>query len=455
MRRQVNKTTITFLGGVGTVTGSKILFQHNALTILIDCGLFQGKKEITQKNQDPFPMDPNDIDVIIITHAHLDHCGYLPALVKKGFSGPVYLTKPSIELVSVVLKDSAHIQEVEFGSSSTKKHKSKPFLYSMNDVESTIALFSGHEFHEWIVLSQGVRFQFLNSGHILGSAMVEFRFEDKNLLISGDIGRGNPQLMHEPEKKRHADYLILESTYGDRLHPSQNEMAEMSRIILETLQRKGILLIPSFAIERTQEIIFLLYKMKEENMIPSYPIYLDSPMAVAVTDVYNHFPRWHHIPSTEWRQMLYGIHMISDFQESTKIVSDNKPKIVIAGSGMLEGGRMLHYLLRHAGNPKNAILFVGFQAEETLGRALIEGAKEVEIMHRMVEFRCEIHQLTCLSAHADYSEILTWLKHFENPPIQTFLYHGENEARENQKIQIEKNLGWTVTCPESMSSFDL
>lgn len=454
----MDNVKLRFLGGAGTVTGSKTLVEAGDKKILIDCGLFQGLKELRLQNWSEFPVDPKTIDSIILTHAHLDHCGYIPVLVKNGFKGSIHCTEPTRELTEIILKDSAKIQ-VEDAERANRKsytsHEQAQPLYKPEDVELAMNHFVTHEFSEWIIVAPGIKFQLHNSGHILGSALVEMNVLSKKIIFSGDIGRSKPMLLYPPKKLDQADYIVMESTYGDRVHSNQNIQNELLRIILATLDRKGILMIPSFAVERAQEIIYLLYLLKQEGKLPKIPIYLDSPMGINSTAVYDKYPTWQNLPKVHFNEMYDDVHFIDNYETSRAIVHDKKPKIVIAGSGMLEGGRILHYLNNHIENPDNTILFCGFQAAGTRGRAIMHGEQEIKFFGDYKKVKCHIESFTSMSAHGDQQEMIDWLSHFKKAPAKIFLNHGEPHQADAFRVKIHSTLKWDVVIPQMSESFEL
>ncbi len=456
MKSNNEQIRLQFLGGAGTVTGSKTLLEYNNNKYLIDCGLFQGLKELRQLNWAPFPIEPDTIDSIILTHAHLDHCGYLPVLVKNGFKGKIHCTAPTKELATIIMMDSAKIQEEDAERANKhnySKHRVAKPLYKVEDVGRTVKLFEEHDLNEWVILDQDVSFQFLNAGHILGSAFVDMRVNDKKFVFSGDIGRLKPMLLYPPKKIKDADYIILESTYGDRLHGETDLKTELLRVIEETYDDRGMLMIPSFAVERTQEIIYLLYQLMDEDMMPPMPIYLDSPMGVNSTNVYDKYQEWQNISHYELNRMYDDVKYIMGYEESKELVMNKSPKIIIAGSGMIEGGRILHYLNNHMDNPRNTLLFVGFQGEGTRGRAIMEGAEEIKFFGEYRKVKCKVRVLPSLSAHADQGEMLEWLKNFEKPPKTIFLNHGELHQSDSLRVKIEHELKWDVEIPHLNSTY--
>lgn len=449
---------ITFLGGAGTVTGSKILLEVNKKRILIDCGLFQGLKELRLLNWSPFPIEPASIDELILTHAHLDHCGYIPLLVKKGFKGTIHCTSPTLDLTEIILLDSAKIQEED--AERANKHdyagrKNAEPLYKITDVVEAMKKFQTHDLHEWVIINQDIKFQFANSGHILGSAFVDLRVFDKKIVFSGDIGRTIPMLLYPPKKIQEADYIVLESTYGDRIHSTDDVKEQLLKVIEETFDRKGILMIPSFAVERTQELIYLLHQLKDEDRLPKIPIYLDSPMGINSTRVYIENAEWQNISHYDISRMYEGISFINDFEHSRMTVNDKHPKIVIAGSGMMEGGRILHYLNNHIEEEKNTLLFVGFQGEGTRGRAIMEGSTEIKFFGEYKKVRCHISSISSLSAHGDQMEMINWLRNFNNKPTKLFLNHGEHHQTDAFRVKIYHELGWEAEMPKIGSEYIL
>lgn len=456
MKTPTQEIKLKFLGGAGTVTGSKTLIEFNQSRFMVDCGLFQGLKELRNMNWDAFPVSPSTIDTIILTHAHLDHCGYLPVLVKNGFKGKIHCTTPTKDLTTIILMDSAKIQEEDAARANKhnySKHTVAKPLYTTDDVYKTIRLFEEHALHEWVIINPDISFQFLNAGHILGSAFADIRIREKKFLFSGDIGRSEPMLLYPPKKVKEADYIILESTYGDRLHPETDVKEELLKVIEETYDDKGVLMIPSFAVERTQEIIYLLYQLMEEERMPPMPIYLDSPMGVDSTNVYDNFQDWQNISSYELNRMYDDVRYVTNYEESKALVLDRTPKIILAGSGMIEGGRILHYLNNHMDKPKNTLLFVGYQGEGTRGRAIQEGATEIKFFGQYREVKCKVRYLQSLSAHADQGEMLAWLKNFEKAPTTIFLNHGELHQSDSLRVKIETELGWDVEIPHINSTY--
>lgn len=449
-------TQLQFFGAAGTVTGSKTLIEHGGKRIMVDAGLFQGLKKLRLQNWSDFPVDPATIETLLLTHAHLDHCGYIPVLVKNGFHGDIHCTSPTKDLTKIILEDSAKIQEEEAERANrygyTKHHPAKP-LYDLKNVAKSLPLFTPHNYHEWVILDEFFKFQFRNAGHILGSAMVELKVGGKTILFSGDLGREHPMLLSKPEFIQGADALVIESTYGNRLHSSTDAKPELHEIIWDTFRKKGILIVPTFAVERAQELLYLLSKLKNEGKLPNIPIYLDSPMGVNVTEVMLRSDGWHRLSIEEINDMDRIAHLITDANTSRAIVADPSPKIVLAGSGMVTGGRVLHYLDRYLGDQRNTVLLVGFQAAGTRGRSLEEGATELKFFGKYHPVKAQVKKITSLSAHADQGEILRWLKHFKEAPKQIFINHGEAEAADALRVKIEHEMGWHCQVVEQGESY--
>jgi len=438
----LDQVSLRFLGGASTVTGSKTLIETHQLKVLIDCGLFQGLKALRLLNWQAIDFNVAEIDAVILTHAHLDHVGYLPLLIKYGFKGSVYATQPTCDLARIILLDSAKIQEEEARLANlggyTKHDPAQP-LYTIKDSENALKYFVSIEDKEWIALSSDFKFQLLRNGHILGSTLVEVICQGKKIVFSGDLGREHPLLLEPPVQVKEADYLVLESTYGDRDHTKVPKDEELGLLVTEALMKKGNLIIPTFAVERAQEIMVILNSLKAKNLIPStIPIYLDSPMGIDVTDVYLKYPGWHTLTSEECRMISTETFHVKDIQETFAIMEDKRSKIIIAGSGMLSGGRALEYLKAYVGKSNTTVLFVGYQAEGTRGRAMLRGAKQVKIHGNYYEVRAQIREISSFSGHADRTELLGWVSHFEKKPKKIFLNHGEPKSSEALRIEIEE-----------------
>jgi metallo-beta-lactamase family protein len=452
------KTSIQFLGAAGTVTGSKHLLKTSELNILIDCGLFQGLKSLRLKNWDKLSFNEKEINVILLTHSHLDHCGYIPLIVKNGFKGKIIMTPPSRDLVEIILRDSAKIQEEEARKANedgyTKHSPAKP-LYTEKDVEVALKQFETRKDIEWHKLSENISFRFLKNGHILGSAFIEILCFGEKIVFSGDMGRQKNELLEPPTIIEEADYLIMESTYGDRIHPNRLPIDDLEKIILETLKNKGSLLIPSFAVERAQDIMYLLNVLRESKRIPNVPIYLDSPMAASTTDIFLNYPNWHKLTPTEAQLISKNITIIRDYNDTLKLLKDTQNKIIIAASGMLTGGRILSYMTEYGKDPKNTILIVGYQAEGTRGRALREGLTELKIHGKYYQIKAKVANTDTMSGHADQSEMLEWMKKIKKKPKKIFLVHGESQSLNSFRVKIKDEIGVEVLVPEINDEFKL
>lgn len=442
---------IHFLGASGTVTGSRFLLQVKNKNILVDCGLFQGLKPLREKNWKPLPVAASAIDMVLLTHGHLDHSGYLPRLVKDGFRGTVTGTAPTLAITKIILMDSAKINEEEALKANREAysvHKPALPLYTLKDVENTLPLFRPAEKDIWIPVCETVKFRFRYNGHIIGSCFIEIDISGKRFVFSGDVGRESDLLLFPPEKPKWADYLFLESTYGNKSHPNESVSEKLIELITRTIHNRGNLIIPSFAVERLQTLMFLLWKLYSENRIPNIPIFIDSPMGNNVLSIFRSFPQWHKLPPQELKAMKNRMEIITSYRDTWKTIDDPRPKIVIAGSGMVTGGRVLTYLQELIDKETTSILLVGFQAEGTRGRSLLEGAGELKFFGKYHPIRAAVHHIESLSAHADREGLLSWVNTIRNIPETVFLIHGEPDAREGLKKAISEKYGWRVSLPE-------
>lgn len=449
---------LTFLGGAQTVTGSKFLFDTPGMRILVDCGLFQGLKDLRLQNRDPFPVDPKSIDAVLITHAHLDHVGYVPLLIKNGYTGPVYCTVPTRALASIILQDAGRIQEEEAQlalQGGYSKHGTPEPLFTEEDGIRAMSQFATVEPNVWRKLSSAIRFRFLPSGHILGSAMVEIEYRKKTLLFTGDLGRQKPLVMDPPTLVSKADYLVMESTYGDRLHPKGSTLRRLATIIQETIAGHGTVIIPTFAVGRSQDVLHLLAQLRRQNQLPKVPIYFDSPMGIEATEIFRSYESWHRLTGKEVKELSQVAEMVTNMKVSLAIARNRKPKIVIAGSGMITGGRVLRHLEIALPDKRNTILFVGFQAMGTRGRMIQDGSAEVKIRGVFYSVKARVEMLSGLSAHADQAEILAWLRHFKSAPHKTFLVHGEPQPCDVLRVKLKTALGWDVEVPRALEELKL
>ncbi|WP_234452949.1 MBL fold metallo-hydrolase RNA specificity domain-containing protein [Pseudomonas sp. SW-3] len=449
---------MTFLGAAGTVTGSKYLLEHRDQHVLIDCGLFQGYKQLRLHNWDPFQLPVRDLQAIVLTHAHLDHSGYLPVLARNGYRGPVYATPATCELVKILLRDSGRLQEEEAEFANRhgfSKHTPALPLYTEQDAERALKLLHPVELHHRVTIVPGLSILLRGAGHILGAATVEIVADGITLVCSGDLGRPNDPLMFAPETIEQTDYLLIESTYGDRRHPVESPEKQLAEVITRTALRHGITLVPSFAVGRAQLLMYHLYRLKQQHAIPDLPIYLNSPMATDVTRLYQRFRSEHRLSLEDCEGMCQGTHFVRATRDSIELDQQRTPAVIIAASGMATGGRVLHHLKALAPNPLNTLLIPGFQAGGTRGAQIIAGAPSVRIHGKEVPIRAEVVPMETLSAHADADEIIEWLRGFKRPPKHTYVVHGEPNASDVLRRRISLELGWSVSVPEYRDSVEL
>ena len=441
---------IHFLGAAGTVTGSKFVLETEEINIMVDCGMFQGLKELRERNWNPIPFDASRIGVVLLTHGHLDHTGYLPRLVKQGFRGKIIGTAPTLAITRIILEDSAKIHEEEAEKANKEgysRHDPALPFYTMREAEATLNFFSEVNKDSWIKLSEHCKCRFRYNGHIIGSTFIELQVFDKLFVFSGDIGRSNDHLLFPPEKPEWADYLFVESTYGNKLHPDESVTEILTKLIQQTIYNRGALIVPSFAVERLQVLMYLLWKLYRENRIPNIPIFIDSPMGNNVLSVFAQYPEWYKLNPSEFNSMQSRMEIITSYRETWETIDDPRPKVVIAGSGMVTGGRVLTYLKQLVDNKNTSVLLVGFQAEGTRGRQLLEGTHELKIFGKYYPVEAEVHHIESLSAHADQGELLDWLSEINNIPEQTFLVHGEPTAQDAFRTKIQDRYGWRVHAP--------
>lgn len=450
--------TFTALGAAGTVTGSKHLLTKDNHRLLIDCGLFQGLKNLRELNWERLPVEPSSIDAVVLTHAHLDHTGYLPKLVRDGFRGSVYCTPATRDVAELILLDSAHLQEkdAEFANrKGSSKHKPALPLYGVHDVERTLKLFRTVPFHKPFQLPNGATITFAYAGHILGAATLTIDWDEKRIAFSGDLGRYHDPVMFDPEPVREADYLVIESTYGDRAHDPADATDALGAVIDRTLGRGGTVVLPAFAVGRAQSILYHLWKLKSQGKLGNVPIYLDSPMAISATKLLHEHHADHKITEDLCDAICNVATYTQSVDESKAITASKFPKIVIAASGMATGGRILHHLKAFAPDEKNTILFCGFQPAGTRGRAMLQGAEDIKIFGEWIPVRAEIAELPMLSAHADANELMQWIQGFKHAPDKVFIVHGEPEASEALRVRINRALNWPTAVPRQDQTFKL
>jgi metallo-beta-lactamase family protein len=465
MRNGYNPLKLKFLGAAREVTGSKTLVSYMNNRFLVDCGLFQGEKELRKYNWEPFPQ-PQNLSAVILTHAHLDHSGYLPKLVREGYRGKVYCTRATATLLKILLTDAAKLEEEDANYANKKGHSAhRPALplFTQEDVAGVLKLLEPVERDQWIELARGLSFQFIRSGHLLGSSFVQLSFsngeERKTITFSGDIGSDRSLVLKGPAYIKESDYLVLEGTYGDRVHKIENLEHHLARIINKVNDRRGVLVIPSFAVGRTQEILFLVNKLERDQKIPKIPLFIDSPMALDATRIYSEF-------RDELKPVLRGEEVISSMdhthfkacntiQQSIELNRMDGPAIIISASGMLTGGRILHHLKNRLPDRRNAVLFIGYQAEGTKGRLLQNGIDRIRLHHEEVNVEAEIFSLEGMSAHADAREMVEWLKRFSAPPGRVFLNHGEGQPLKALAYRLRTELGLEVVVPAHGDEFEL
>jgi len=449
---------ITCIGGVGTVTGSKTLVESNGIRILIDCGQFQGLKPLRELNWEPLPILPSTIDFVLLTHGHLDHCGWLPRLGNQGFTGKIYCTSPTASVAKLILLDSAKIQEEDAKMANEgkfSKHEIAEPLYTVAQVEKILSNFKIIQPNKAIALDAEIETVFTNAGHILGACTVELRLEGKVIVFSGDIGRDNDVLMFPPTKPHKADYVFLESTYGNKLHPDTDPKDELAIHITNAVQNGGTVIIPSFAVERAQSVMYLLWQLKEEGRIPNIPYVVDTPMGISMLELFMNNRNWHRLKEYEFVAMCKMFTMISDYQETIDMIYNKQPKVVIAASGMVTGGRVLSYLERYIGLPETTVIIIGYQGEGTRGRQLLEGAEEIKIRGKYYEVKAKVIEIEGLSAHGDQKDLLNWLSDLEQKPEKVFLVHGESEPADELKNKIQERYGFDCVVPSMGQVFDL
>ncbi len=460
--------TINFFGATGTVTGSKYLLEADGEKFLIDCGLFQGLKELRLRNWQDFPVDPASIDAVILTHAHIDHTGYLPKLVQMGFKGSVYATTATADLCAIMLPDSAHLQEEDAKYANRKKfskHSPALPLYTINDANKALDLFQPLPYGKTTNLTPAVTLTYRDAGHILGSAFVDIRVKtddsERRILFSGDLGRPAQPILRDPHTVFGTDYLILESTYGDRLHGQMDKKTELAKIINDSIKRGGVLVVPSFAVGRTQELLFTIRELEQERRIPEMPVFVDSPMAINATGVFKKNSQDHDMESKVAGLSGIEIMKTADLRfarssDQSKAINNIKGKaIIISASGMVTGGRILHHLFTRLPNPNNTVLFIGYQAVGTRGRTILEGAETVKIHGQQIPVKAHVEQISGFSAHADYNEILAWLSSFNEAPRKIFIVHGEPSQSRALGERIQSTFNWSYEIPKYLESFEL
>lgn len=446
---------LTFLGASETVTGSKFHISTPEKNILVDCGLFQGLKKLRLLNWKNLPVDVSAIDTVLLTHGHLDHTGYLPRLGKLGFRGEILGTEPTLDIAEIILLDSAKIQEDEAERANREgysRHKPAEPLYTIRDVEKIFPMFRNVKEDEWQTLSENIRVRFRHAGHILGATFIELDVFGKRLVFSGDIGRTGDLLLAPPVKPDRADVLFLESTYGDRAHVTENYEERITTVVNETIAAGGNLIIPSFVVERAQVLMYLLWQLRKKKAIPDVPMVLDSPMGADMLKIFFHNHTFHNLSKEDCIRLIEMFRIVKSYDETQEVLDDREPKIVIAGSGMLTGGRVLTYLEKYISKPETTVLMVGYQAEGTRGRALLEGAQELKFFGGYHKVHARIELISGLSAHADQQGLLDWSSDITNKPEHVFLIHGEPKVMDVLRVKLKTERGWDAEIPGLYSS---
>ncbi|MCB1608062.1 MAG: MBL fold metallo-hydrolase [Xanthomonadales bacterium] len=445
--------TLQFLGATGTVTGSRYLVEREGYRLLVDCGLFQGYKQLRERNRAAFPVDPASIDAVLLTHAHLDHSGYLPALVKQGFGGRIHATASTLELCGLLLPDSGHLQEEEAEYARRKgysKHADPRPLYTQADAEACLKRFSAHPFEASVELAPGISARFIPAGHLLGAASIELTVGSCRLLFSGDLGRSVDPLMRPPRPFAGADVLLCESTYGNRTHASSDPEAELAPLIRDAAARGAVVIVPAFAIGRAQGLMLHLARLRQRGEIPRVPVFLNSPMAIDATEIYHRHHDEHHVSVEDCRGMYELATFVHTAEESKELNLRHGPMVIISASGMLSGGRVLHHLEAFGSDSRNLILMSGYQAGGTRGAALAGGARSLRMFGREVEIRAKVAALDSFSGHADANELLDWMRGAAPVPTQTYITHGDPDASDALRRRIQNELGWRCRVPEHL-----
>ncbi|MDQ0756553.1 MBL fold metallo-hydrolase RNA specificity domain-containing protein [Arthrobacter sp. B3I4] len=453
-----DRPTLRFFGATDTVTGSRYLLESGRRRVLIDCGLFQGYKRSRERNRLPFPVPPASVDAVVLSHAHLDHSGYVPALVRDGFAGPVYATSGTADLCKLILPDSGYLQEEEAryathrGSAS---HSPALPLYTAADAVKSLNSFTIRDFDDPLDLGGGMELTLVPAGHILGAAQVLVRFGSQSVHFTGDLGRADDPLMFPPRALGEVDVLVTESTYGNRVHSPLDPEKQLGEIITRVAKRGGVVMIAAFAVGRAETLMLYLSRLRRKNAIPDIPVYLNSPMAIDASDMYQRHPEEHRLKQDEYDNMYSVAKLTRSVDESKLLNLRGGPMIIISASGMLTGGRILHHLAAYGPDPANALILSGYQAGGTRGAALAAGERNLRIYGEDVAIRAEVIQMENLSAHADTDGLINWMKAAPRQPRMTYITHGEPEASDALRIRIKRELGWRARVPEHLERIDL
>lgn len=449
---------LRFLGGVDTVTGSRHLMETDRHRVLVDCGLYQGVKMLRRRNWKGFPEPPSSIDSVILTHAHIDHSGYLPVLVKNGFKGKIHCTQATYELCRILLPDAGHLQEEDARYAKKKKfsrHDNPEPLFTVDDARHALEFFETHAYNKEFSPTDDMTALFTPAGHILGSACVRVRHDGQSIAFSGDVGRQADPVMRPPEALQNADYLLLESTYGDRRHNAEDPEETLASMINRTLARGGIALLPAFAVGRAQLLLYLIHKLQKEKHIPDVPVFLNSPMAISATELFLRHHHEHRLNEAQCAAIDENTTFVRSVDDSIELTQRRKPAIIISASGMATGGRVLHHLKTLVTDHRNSVIFAGFQAPGTRGDSMVNGTDRIKIHGAYFPVKAEIHNIDSLSAHGDYEEILAWLKQSDIRPRKVFITHGEPCAADAMRKHVEEELDWNAEVPELNSEMDL
>ena len=449
---------IQFLGATQTVTGSKYLVQTAQVKFLVDCGLFQGYKELRLRNWAPLPINPKTLDYILLTHAHIDHSGYIPLLVRQGFRGKIICTEATKDLCKILLPDSGYLQEEEARYANRKgysKHHPTLPLYTKAEAVASLDYFETAQLHQPFKITEDLHCTFYNAGHILGASFIRIEHEGVSLLFSGDLGRQNDPIMYAPEKLPESNYLVIESTYGDRLHEQNDPEKQLQEVINRTVKRGGVILIPAFAVGRAQSMLYYIHQLKLKKAIPDIPVFIDSPMATDATHLFCRHADQNRLTSQESADVCRVAHYVHSVDESIALGNNKIPMIIISASGMATGGRILHHIRNFAPDHRNTILFSGYQASGTRGDRIVRGEKEVKMFGQMIPIRAEVILMENTSAHADYQEMLLWLSSIKKAPRKVFITHGEKEASQSLKSKIEEQFHWDCVVPGYLDEEEL
>ncbi len=449
---------LSFLGGAGTVTGSKYLLEHQGRRLLVDAGLYQGLKQLRLRNWADFAVAPASLDAIVLSHAHLDHSGYIPRLVQQGFAGPVYCTAATRDLCGLILPDSGHLLEEEAAYANRhgfSRHQPALPLYSAAEARAALRHFKAREWGERFEPIPGVRVCLARAGHLLGAASVRIEWQDRAILFSGDLGRSDDLLMTPPQPPEAADTVVIESTYGDRAHAAADPLTELASAINRTAARGGVVLVPAFAVGRAQALLYAVHLLREQGRIPRLPAFLNSPMAASATALYRAHAGEHRLDAEACAAMGAAAQIVNSVEDSKRLNDIRYPAIIISASGMASGGRVLHHLKAFAPDPRNSIVFAGYQAAGTRGAAIVAGAASVKIHGQQVAIRAEVAMLGAMSAHADRNELLAWIGALPAAPRQVFVTHGEPVAADALRQAISERHGWPCAVPEYRGTVEL